>query len=378
MKAKDIALLCTAAAGAGAAVSTAASAALKAGAAKKPAVKNSRSAEKNTDAGQQKTDTDRKLNEMNGFERVDIPHLSDARFIGAGSDCETLTAIVSDSGRLRAFRAGGYPVKVSEVRCPINAVGAASDNDCTLFITEKGGIFVYDDEEKEPVLCVINTPEYVCCFGGEFYVFSDSFMYVCTKDGEIRKTVSLCAMLTIESADVCDAERSDDSFSSQFVKVKQVCPISERFAAVVLDDGRSFIMDIGEDFYSFERAYDNIIGVCVFGEFAYYLAKAADSFNIIKMRIGADECSAEAKYKLCGQERTPTDIYSGRYGIGIVFDDGGVKFLLPEIADENERENCRETLRGINGAFADNSARALFTLSSHTAVLNEKGIYYLK
>lgn len=375
MKAKDIALLCTAAAGAGAAAGAAMGTVGKNNGTKQTAAKNNnRPTAKKQPKAEMPRENHAKQEKVIPAKISPIDIASDNMSLSFAEEADgIITAIFADGKNFRAFR---ISEGASEIRCPANPIGAASLEECTLYITRKGGIFVYADPEKEPVFCALTAPRYVSAFSGEFYVFSDSLLYICTTGGEIRKTVSLCAMIEITGSDICDAENSDDSFSSSEVKVKKAYPLKNTpFAAIITEDGRSYLMHCDNDFYCFEKTYENIIDVCTYGSFAYYLYRSPSGYGIIKTRLNADRCDTEAKYHLCGAESEPVGILSGRYGIGVLYKGGQVKFLLPEIPDGSEKEECRSRLRSINAAFADIAPEKIFRLSGSTACL-EGGKFY--
>ncbi len=367
MKAKDIALLCTAAAGAGAAAGAAVGAAGK----KNKTVRVQRTEQKKSQpsapaAAEART---KKTADTEAARPAEIftPSLNhDERtliFTGADCECGIAAAVYSDGRDYRAFRISDNAA--SEIRCPSKASGAASTESCTAFITDKGIIFVYADPDREPVYCAVNSPEYICAFGGDFYVFSDCLLYICSESGEIRKTVSLCALIAITGSDICDAENSDDSFSSSEVHIKKAVPFTNTsFAAVITTDGRSYLMHCDDDFCAFEKTYEHITDVCTYGSFAYYLYESPSGYGIIKTRIGGDSCETEAKYHLCGSETAAIKLISGRYGIGVLYGDGRVRFLLPEISNENERAACHTAVKRLNAAFADITAEDIFSLGS--------------
>ncbi|MGN0637328.1 MAG: hypothetical protein ACI4J0_03060 [Huintestinicola sp.] len=370
MKAKDIALLCTAAAGAGAAAGIAAANTSKAKPAKETPAPKAKAASKKA-------------------ERRSAPDLqpatADIKSLAFGTD-KPLSAVYShsDRGIVAVFGSEGrhtvcradFEGNISEVRCPVGISGAALGEDCVMFITERGGVFVYNDTDREPVLCALTAPEYAAYFEGRFYVFSDSLLYICTPDGEIEKTVSLGAMIEITGSDICDAEDSDSSFTAARVSVKKLLPLGKSgLFAVITAEGNSYIMQRDEDdFVSFEKTYENIIDVCVFGSFAYYLCRLAEGYGIIKTEIKRKNCETAGKYQLCGEDRKPVKIFSVSCGIGVLYEDGGVKFLLPEISSERAREKARRGLSALNGAFGDISVRDVFSFADGCGYISDGNV----
>lgn len=381
MKAKDIALLCTAAAGAGAAAGIAA-------ASSKPAKdgSNKATAFKTTSAPKAKNVS---KNEVKSPERQIVPDTKSAaaeiKALGFETD-KPLSAVYSQSdkgivavfgseGKHTVFRAD-FEGNISEVRCPVGISGAALGEDCVMFITERGGVFVYNDPEREPVLCALTAPEYAAYFDGKFYVFSDSLLYICTSDGEIEKTVSLGAMIEITGSDICDAEDSDSSFTAAKVSVGKLLPLGKSglFAAITAE-GNSYLMHKDEDdFVSFEKTYENIIDVCVFGSFAYYLCRLTGGYGIIKTKIKQKNCETAGKYQLCGEDRKPVKIFSVSCGIGVLYEDGGVKFLLPEISNGRAREKARMGLAALNGAFDEISSEEVFSFGKDCGYISDGNV----
>ncbi len=370
MKLKDIALLCTAAAGAGAAgavtvsnitssgtggkkkVSTAQKAAPKAVGTQKPADSKAQTAENITPAS---------------FEQIVFPCSGEP--VLTDDSCGILTVVFYENNTYRTFR---YDGTVTEIRCPAAITYASSLDDCTFFATPKGGITVYTDTEREPVLCVINSPVYVSAFRGEFYVFSDSLLYICTRDGQIRKTVSLCSMTEIHDSDICDAENSDDSFSSSHVDVAKAYPLgSSPFAAVLTEDGGSYLMHEEDGFVSFEKAYDNIISVCSYGELAYYLWDK----GITKTALEADSCVTLARYGLSKDEQ-PCDIISAGCGLAVLYKNGRIKMLLPETAPD-KKDELHTAVKSINAALADVTARKIYSVSGRLCYLDAQGRIFI-
>ncbi|WP_432649989.1 hypothetical protein [Huintestinicola sp.] len=372
MKAKDIALLCTAAAGAGAAAGIAAANS------KPPKEKPAK------DAPAPKAKTVSKSTERRSVPDTQ-PLKADIKPLSFGTDKPLKTvyshsdrgivAVFGSEGRHTVCRAG-FEGNIAEVRCPVGISGAALGEDCVMFITERGGVFVYNDPEKEPVLCALTAPEYAAYFDGRFYVFSDSLLYICTPEGEIEKTVSLGAMIEITGSDICDAEDSDSSFTAARVSVKKLLPLgrSGLFAAISAE-GNSYIMHKDEDdFVSFEKTYENIIDVCVFGSFAYYLCRLTGGYGIIKTEIKRKNCETAGKYQLCGEDRKPVKIFSVSCGIGVLYEDGGVKFLLPEISSERAREKARRGLSALNGAFGEIAADDVFSFAEGCGYVSDGNI----
>lgn len=372
MKAKDIALLCTAAAGAGAAAGIAAA--------------NSKPSKDKTaqDSAASKAKSVSPKNERHSGPDAQ-PLKADIKALSFGTD-KPLSAVYSHSdkgivsvfgseGRHTVFKAD-FDGNIAEVRCPVGISGAAVGEDCVMFITERGGVFVYNDPEREPVLCALTAPEYAAYFEGKFYVFSDSLLYICTPDGEIEKTVSLGAMIEITGSDICDAEDSDSSFTAARVSVNKLLPLgrSGLFAALTAE-GNSYIMHKDEDdFVSFEKTYENIMDVCVFGSFAYYLCRLSGGYGIIKTEIKRKNCETAGKYQLCGEDRKPVKIFSVSCGIGVLYEDGQVRFLLPEISSERAREKARRGLSALNGAFSDISAEDVFSFGEGCGYISEGNI----
>ncbi|MGN1105221.1 MAG: hypothetical protein ACI4RH_01120 [Huintestinicola sp.] len=368
MKAKDIALLCTAAAGAGAAAGIAAASGKPQKS--KPAAPKGKSVSKAADK--------RSVPDTQPLKAV-------IRTLDFGTDKPLMTvyshsdkgivAVFGSEGRHSVFRAD-FEGNISEVRCPVGISGAALGEDCVMFITERGGVFVYADTEREPVLCALTAPEYAAFYDGRFYVFSDSLLYICTSDGEIEKTVSLGAMIEITGSDICDAEDSDSSFTAARVSVKKLIPLgSSGLFAALTAEGNSYLMQRDEDdFVSFEKTYENIIDVCVFGSFAYYLCRLSEGYGIIKTEIKRKNCETAGKYQLCGEEKKPVKIFSASCGIGVLYEDGGVKFLLPEISSERAREKARRGLSALNGAFADIPPGDIFSFADGCGYVSEGNV----
>lgn len=370
MKAKDIALLCTAAAGAGAAAGIAAANTSKAKPAKEALAPKAKAVSKKAE-NRSAPDTPPVTAEKKALVFGTDKQLS---AVYSHSD-RGIVAVFGSEGRHSVYRAD-FEGSTSEVRCPVGISGAAMGEDCVMFITERGGVFVYNDPEREPVLCALTAPEYAAYFEGRFYVFSDSLLYICTPEGEIEKTVSLGAMIEITGSDICDAEDSDSSFTAAKVSVKKLFPLGRSgLFAVLTAEGNSYIMQKDEDdFVSFEKTYENIIDVCIFGSFAYYLCKLTEGYGIIKTEIKRKNCETAGKYQLCGEEKKPVKIFSVSCGIGVLYEDGGVKFLLPEISSERAREKARKGLSALNGAFADISAKDVFSFADGCGFISEGNI----
>lgn len=380
MKAKDIALLCTAAAGAGAAAGAVVTTA-RGSDKKNPSQRESKSAPVRKKTAPEKSENIRRAE----ISPVEFPDgLENPRLVCSHSDSGLAAAVFGDGKDCRTFilrpiETGGACASVcaEEIRCPGGVTDAAVSADCAFFITPRGGVSVYSDPDREPVMCGLTDPEYVCSIDGKFYVFSDSLLYICTDSGEIGKTVSLGALIDITGSDICDAESTDGGFSSARVSVKKMLPLGKGgFAAVLTSDGRSFLMNSEDgEFFSFEKTYDNILDVCVFGCYAYYLCVLKDGYGIIKTGISDKKCETMAKFFLCGSEDTPVKLYGGIYGIGVLFADGTVKFLLPEISSEKRREKCRKELKTLGDAFESIRAEDIFTLGNSAAYLSSGKIY---
>ena len=118
--------------------------------------------------------------------------------------------------------------------------------------------------------------------------------------------------------------------------------------------------------------------MCVFGGFAYYLCGLKEGYGIIKTKITDKKCETVAKYTLCGNENPPVKLYGGLFGIGVLYADGTVKFLLPEIASEKKREKCRRELKILSTAFENIHAQDIFTLGERTAYLSNGEIFAVK
>ncbi|MCI7768102.1 MAG: hypothetical protein MSJ26_09035 [Oscillospiraceae bacterium] len=371
MKAKDIALLCTAAAGAGAAAGIAA-ANNKTPKEKNPA-RPDKSASKPHDRSAKKSESAKPVRaEISEIcFNTEQPLKTVYSHSGAG-----VIAVFGEAGRHTVFKAD-VNGNITSLRCPVGVSGAAAGEDCAVFITPRGGVFVYDDTEKEPVLCALTAPECGAYYEGKFYVFSDSLLYICSPDGEIEKTVSLGAMIEIANGDICDAEDSDSSFTAARVSVKKLIPLgSSGLFAAVTDEGNSYIMHRDEDdFVSFEKTYENIIDVCVFGSFAYYLCRLSTGYGIIKTEIKKRTCETAGKYQLCGEDKVPVKIFSVSCGIGILYSDGAVKFLLPEISSERAREKARKGLSALNASFGDIHARDVFTFGDGCGFVSDGKIF---
>lgn len=373
MKAKDIALLCTAAAGAGAAAGIAAANN------KSPKDKNPQKSDKaavkpkrNTAKSETAKPVKAEISEI--CFNTEQPLETVYSHSGAG-----VIAVFGESGRHTVFKAD-LNGNISSLRCPVGVSGAAAGDDCAVFITPRGGVFVYDDTEKEPVLCSLTAPEYGAFYDGKFYVFSDSLLYICSTEGEIEKTVSLGAMIEIANGDICDAEDSDSSFTAARVSVKKLIPLgSSGLFAAVTDEGRSYIMHKDEDdFISFEKTYENIIDVCVFGSFAYYLCRLSAGYGIIKTEIKKRTCETAGKYQLCGEDKVPVKIFSVSCGIGILYSDGAVKFLLPEISSERAREKARRGLSAMNNAFGDIHADDVFSFGDGCGYVSDGKLFTVR
>ena len=133
-----------------------------------------------------------------------------------------------------------------------------------------------------------------------------------------------------------------------------------------------------DDFVSFEKTYENIIDVCVFGNFAYYLCRLSEGYGIIKTEIKRKNCETAGKYQLCGEDRKPVKIYSVSCGICIMYEDGGVKFLLPEISSARARERSRRGLSALNGVFEGVNVRDIFSFSDDCGYVSEGKVYIVK
>ncbi len=361
MKAKDIALLCTAAAGAGAAAGIAA-------ANNRPKTEKAAPKEKQT---VKKAAAEKKPPVKTVIKELEFPTEKTLTALYTHSSTG-LAAFFGAEGRHSVYKTD-TDGNITEVRCPSETIYAAAGNGCVMFLTPRGGVFVYDDKEKEPVLCSLTAPEYAAYYDGRFYVFSDSLLYICTEDGEIEKTVSLGAMIEISGSDICDAEDSDSSFTAARVSVKKLLPFGKsELSAVITDEGKSYLMHVDEDdFISFEKTYEEIIDVCVFGSYAYYLCRLSEGYGIIKTEIKRKNCDTSGKYLLCGKDREPVKIFSVSCGIGVLYSDGLVKFLLPEISAERSRENAKRGLAAYNAAFSEISAEDVFAFGTDCGVLSE-------
>lgn len=359
-------MLCTAAAGAGAAAGAAVSSKGKGrenGESRRKAASKSRKAPAEV---KEKT-VKYTLKEAQGVMNAPI-------IVSGGS---RLTLVCRDGRELKAYRLDERTAR--EIRCPAVVSGAEAVEGCTLFISEKGGVFVYDEEEREPVFCGLTGAEYVTAAAGKFYVFSDSLLYICGTDGEIEKTVSLGSMLVLKGNDICDAENSDGNLAAQGVSIKKACSFGNRLGAVVTEDGRSYLMHIDEnEFYSFEQTYTDVIDVCAFEGFAYYLCRLTDEsgYGIVKTRIRKESCETMAKYFLCGGDNLPCKIISGEYGIGVLYSDGTVKFLLPELADGRRKNTYKGELKGLNAALAQLHADDVYYTQDGCAVLSGGRLYF--
>lgn len=384
MKAKDIALLCTAAAGAGAAAGAAMGTAgkntkklsLNSAPQKQMQVKNVKKAESSENKHASKTITQKASqaseNELAKAALSELCGVSGTiEKVSCENDCGIVTIITAEGRTHRAFTVWGDNA-VSELRCPLGVIHMASNEECTVFLTQKGGIFVYADPEREPVLCAITAPEYVCAVKGRFCIFSDSLMYICSADGNICKTVSLGAMIEITDNDICDAENSDDNFATLAVKIKKAYPVDGTpFMTVITAEGKSYIADcVTDGFFGFERTYDNIIDICSCHGFAYYLYSSPSGYGIIKTRVSEECFETAAKYTLCGKDEEPVKLHACEYGLAVLYKSGRIKFLLPEIADEEEKEKCRNALNALNGAFSSLDALDIMNISKKAAVIS--------
>lgn len=392
MKAKDIALLCTAAAGAGAAAGAALTSAGSSGTSKKSQqpVREKPHTEKSAGGAKSEAKPARKpaSERLRTAEAVRIDMENSPRLVCTDNDRSSAAVIFGSDKDCRAYmlsqvqaeESSGIKINVQEFRCPSGVTGAEVSNSGMFLITDKGGVMVYSDKSKEPVFCGLTDPEYICSMNGKFHIFSDCLMYVCGSSGEIEKTVSLGALIEITGSDICDAENTDGGFSAAEVTVKKCLPLGKgSFAAVITDDNRSFLMHSEDgEFYSFEKTYENIYDVCVFGGFAYYLCGLKDGYGIIKTKITDKKCETAAKYTLCGKENKPVKLYGGLYGIGVLYADGTVRFLLPEIASEKKREKCRKELKILGAAFENVRAQDIFTLGDCTAYLSNGEIFAVR
>lgn len=384
MKAKDIALLCTAAAGAGAAAGAAMGTAgrntkkldLKAAPKKQMQVKNVKKTDSSAKTAS-KTSTPKPASALeNEFSSAavltELSGISGTiEKVSCENDCGIVTIITAEGRTHRAFTVSGDNA-VHELRCPLGVIHMASNEECTVFLTQKGGIFVYADPEREPVLCAITAPEYVCAVKGRFCIFSDSLMYICSPDGNICKTVSLGAMIEITDNDICDAENSDDNFATLAVKIKKAYSVDGTpFMTVITAEGKSFLADcVTDGFFGFERTYDNIIDICSCHGFAYYLYSSPTGYGIIKTRVSEDCFETAAKYTLCGRDEEPVKLHACEYGLAVLYKSGKIKFLLPEIADEEEKEKCRSALNALNGAFSSLDASDIMNINKKAAVMS--------
>ena len=175
MKAKDIALLCTAAAGAGAAAGAVVTTA-RGGEKKAAPRRESKSAPVKKKAAPEKIENIRRAK----VSPVEFPDgLEDPRLVCSHSDSGLAAAVFGDGKDCRTFIL--RPIETGsecaeEIRCPGGVTDAAVSADCTFFITPRGGVSVYSDPDREPVMCGLTDPEYVCSIDGKFYVFSDSLL----------------------------------------------------------------------------------------------------------------------------------------------------------------------------------------------------------
>lgn len=347
MKAKDIALLCTAAGAAGIAAGAAAAAGEKSRTAKKPRKEAVHSPQRSAE----------KVISISSAPLM--PEGNGLAFVAAAPCREGICAVYEAGGDSRAFVFSGSDYR--EVRCPVGAYGIARAGGSTAFINARGAVFVPDDPEGEPVLCGINSPAYICAHGSDYYIFSDSLLYICTPDGGIAKIVSLYAMMDIPDGDVCDAENSDDSFSSFSVKIKKVCFFEgSPFAAVITEDGRSFLMCSEEDSCSFEEAYPDVSDAAFFGSDAYYICRLSEGYGLIRTRVGDGCCETVGKFRLCGSDRTPVGIAPAVYGLAVNYSDGGVGFLFARAEDEGCREFYRNALANIGTELGGITADEIF------------------
>ena len=158
MKAKDIALLCTAAAGAGAAAGAAGAALTSAqtsGTQKKaqqkaqPATKSKKSPEK--PASRENAPKPRTAETV----RVDTD--SSPRLVCSDNDRRSAAVIFGAEKDCRAYMLSevtdeaSQNIQVQEFRCPTGVIGAEVSESGMFFITDKGGVMVYSDKSKEPV-----------------------------------------------------------------------------------------------------------------------------------------------------------------------------------------------------------------------------------
>lgn len=352
MKARDIALLCTAAGTAG----LAAAAAVKAGGKQKKT--------DNASANAKKTNFRRAKpvlsldNTFNGrFDVTFAPVIEDKP--DTVIDALYYTA---NKGLLAVCRCGGKPVclnisasdfSLSEINRPEGVSCAAVTDLGTVFLNSKGVVFIYDDPEREPVLRRINSPRFVSAENGMVCVYSDSLMYVYTPEAVLIKTVSLCAMFDIKEGDICDAEETDDSFSSYEVTVTKTCDIGKAgLTAVLTEDGRAFLAAVDDEFCTFEKAYDNTIDVCVWEDNAYFLCALNDGYGLIIMKISEEGCETAGKFRLCGKDNVPKKIIAMEYGLAVLFENGRVHALLPEIENDERKKICKAAVRDINSSFS--------------------------
>ena len=158
MKAKDIALLCTAAAGAGAAAGAAGAALTSAqtsGTQKKaqqkaqPATKSKKSRE---NAPKPKT-----IEKLRAAEIVRVDTDSSPRLVCSDNDRRSAAVIYGAEKDCRAYMfsevtdEASQNIQVQEFRCPTGVIGAEVSESGMFFITDKGGVMVYSDKSKEPV-----------------------------------------------------------------------------------------------------------------------------------------------------------------------------------------------------------------------------------
>lgn len=360
VKARDIALLCTAAGTAG----IAAAAAVKAKAdEKRKRAEKSPVNEKGNILKKSVQSTDKAFVGKYDvtFEPVytDVSHTSvDSLFY---TENKGLLALCTREGQPVCFEYSLSGHSEKEVRRPATVGCAAISDGCTVFLNGKGVVFSYDDPDREPVAIKINSPRYVSAENGMICVFSDSLLYVYSPDAKLIKTVSLCAMFDIKESDICDAEETDDSFSTYEVTVTKTCSLGKTGITVLLsDDGRAFLTALEDDFCTLEKAYDNIIDVCARGDNAYFLCTLDDGYGLIKMQLSEDGCETAGKYRLCGKDTVPVKLISMEYGLAVLSDSGKVHGMLAGSEDDACRNACKAAVRDINSAFSNIRVQDIF------------------
>ena len=160
MKAKDIALLCTAAAGAGAAAGAAGAALTSAqtsGTQKKAqtATKSQKSSEK--PASRENATKPIPAEKLRAAETVRVDTDSSPRLVCSDNDRRSAAVIYGAEKDCRAYMLSevtdeaSQNIQVQEFRCPTGVIGAEVSESGMFFITDKGGVMVYSDKSKEPV-----------------------------------------------------------------------------------------------------------------------------------------------------------------------------------------------------------------------------------